>query len=157
AGRMAALSPEKKKLLQQRLKGLSTAPAAIPKRPEGGAPELSFAQQRLWFLDQLVPGNPFYNVFSLLPIQVGVNVEGLRRSLTGLVRGKEALRTLLAAGEGRRVQVIPPALNLELPVTDLTSMLATARDAEAMRLATEEARKPFDLAAGPLLRANLLR
>src|SRR5262249_19840119 len=87
----------------------------------------------------------------------GVNVEVLRRGLNEIVRRHEALRTTFAAVEGRPVQVIAPTLNLELPVIDLTSMLATARDAEAMRLATEEARKPFDLATGALLRANLLR
>ncbi len=157
ASRMAALSPEKKKLLEQRLKGLSTAPPSIPKRPEGGAPELSFAQQRLWFLDQLVPGNPFYNIFSPLPIQFAVNVDILRRCLNEIVRRHEALRTTFTSLEGKPVQVIAPALDLAMPLIDLTSMPAATRDAEALRLATEEARKPFDLAAGPLIRCSLLR
>jgi amino acid adenylation domain-containing protein len=157
ASRLAALSPEKKKLLEQRFKGLSTAPATIPKRPQGGPPELSFAQQRLWFLDQLVPGNPFYNIFSPLPIQFAVNVDVLSRSLNEIVRRHEPLRTTFTALEGRPVQVIAPTLNLVMPLIDLTSMPAAARDAEALRLATEEARKPFDLAKGPLIRSSMLR
>src|SRR5438477_11614110 len=121
ASRLAALSPEKKKLLEYRMKGLSTAPAAIPKRPEGGAPALSFAQQRLWFLDQLVPGNPFYNIFSPLPIQFAVNVDLLRRCLNEIVRRHEALRTTFTSVEGKPVQVIAPLLQLDLPVIDLSS------------------------------------
>ena len=157
ASRLAALSPEKKKLLEQRLKGLSTAPAVIPRRLEGGAPALSFAQQRLWFLDQLVPGNPFYNIFSPLPIQFAVNVDLLRRCLNEIVGRHEPLRTTFASVEGKPVQVIAPSLQLDLPVTDLSSLPAGARHAEAYRLATEEARTPFDLANGPVIRAKLLR
>jgi amino acid adenylation domain-containing protein len=157
ASRLAALTPEKKKLLEQRLKGLSTAPAAIPKRPLDGAPELSFAQQRLWFLDQLVPGNPFYNIFSPLPIQFAVNIEVLRRCLNEIVRRHEALRTTFASVEGKPVQVIAPSLDFEMPVIDLATLPSGTREGEAFRLATEEARKPFDLAKGPLIRAKLLR
>src|SRR5262245_4050629 len=157
ASQLAALSPEKKKLLELRLKGRSTAPPAIPRRPQGGPPELSFAQQRLWFLDQLVPGNPFYNIFSPLPIQFPVNIEVLRRCLNEIVRRHEALRTTFPAVEGKPIQVIAPSLELDLPVIDLSSLPMGAREAEALRLATEEARTPFDLAKGPVIRAKMLR
>jgi amino acid adenylation domain-containing protein len=157
AARLAALAPEKKKLLEQRLKGLSTAPPQIPKRPEGGPPALSFAQQRLWFLDQLVPGNPFYNIFSPMPIQAALNIGVLRSALNEIVRRHEALRTTFPAVEGKPVQVIAPSLDLDLQVIDLTSHHPGARQMEAFRLATEEARTPFDLATGPLIRAKLLQ
>jgi amino acid adenylation domain-containing protein len=157
AARVAALPPEKKKLLEQRLKGISTAPALIPKRPEGGPPALSFAQQRLWFLDQLAPDNPFYNIFSPLPVHAALNAGVLRLALNEIVRRHEALRTTFPAVEGKPVQVIAPTLELEMPVIDLTRHSTGARQAEAHRLATEEARKPFDLAKGPLIRAQLIQ
>jgi Condensation domain len=118
----------------------------------------SFAQQRLWFLDQLVPGNAFYNVDSAIrmamaPSDVGV----LERSLNEVVRRHESLRTTFKAVDGQPVQVVCRELHIPLPVTDLRHLGAATRQAEALRLASEEAREPFDLESGPLLRTTLLR
>ena len=116
----------------------------------------SFAQQRLWILDQLVPGNPFYNIFSALPLQVQ-NAAALERALNEIVRRHEALRTTFTSVEGQPVQVIAPVLKLTIPVVDLRGLPAAQRSGELRRLAQEEARRPFDLARGPLLRATLVR
>jgi amino acid adenylation domain-containing protein len=118
----------------------------------------SFAQQRLWFLDQLVPGNAFYNVDNAIYMTMGPDdVPVLERSLNEIVRRHETLRTTFKAVDGEPWQVIASSLQLALPVIDLRHLPATQRQAEALRLATEEARQPFDLAAGPLVRTKLLR
>ncbi|HHH41604.1 MAG TPA: amino acid adenylation domain-containing protein, partial [Chloroflexi bacterium] len=118
---------------------------------------LSFAQQRLWFLDQLAPNSPLYNIPDAVRITGPLDVGVLERSLNEIVRRHEVLRTTFAAVEGRPIQVIAPELHLPLPVVDLRSLPKARREAEALRLATEEAQRPFDLARGPLIRALLLR
>ena len=118
---------------------------------------LSFAQQRLWFLDQLEPGSALYNVPTGVRLNGNLNVAALEQSLNQVVQRHEALRTTFAAVDGRLVQVIAPNLVLALPVTDLRDKPENERDAEARRRAWEEARKPFDLARGPLVRAQLIQ
>ncbi|MFN2529802.1 MAG: amino acid adenylation domain-containing protein [Pyrinomonadaceae bacterium] len=116
----------------------------------------SFAQQRLWFLDQLEPGSSFYNVPQAISIRGDLNVEALRRTFQEIVRRHEALRTTFSVVDGSPVQVIAKHLELSFPVTDLTSLAKMDRDVEWARLAAEEAQKPFDLTRGPLVRALLL-
>jgi amino acid adenylation domain-containing protein len=118
---------------------------------------LSFAQQRLWFLDQLSPGNSFYNVDFALPLEGPLDIEALRRSVREIIRRHEALRTTFAVVKREPVQVVSPALNLELPVVDLRAFAPGEREAKARRLATEEANRPFNLARGPLVRTTLLQ
>ncbi|HEY7465653.1 MAG TPA: condensation domain-containing protein, partial [Dehalococcoidia bacterium] len=119
---------------------------------------LSYAQQRLWFLDQLAPGNPFYNVPFALRLSFPLNVVALQRSLNEIVRRHEVLRTSFALGsDGLPVQRIAPQLDLSLPVLDLRSLPDAERTARAHALAADEARLPFDLAGAPLVRARLLR
>jgi len=119
---------------------------------------LSFAQQRLWFLDQLEPGSASYNLPEAVRLTGALNVGALERALNEIVRRHEALRTTFTlTADGRPLQVIAPALTLALAVTDLSALPAPQREAEATRLATAEAQRPFDLAAGPLVRAGLLR
>src|SRR5437588_5771268 len=118
---------------------------------------LSFAQQRLWFLNELVPGNPFYNEFIGLRLNVHLNIKILEQSLKEIVRRHEALRTTFSTTDGGPVQVISPILPLPLNVIDLRRLPAAEREAEAIRLATEETRLPFDLASGPLVRTSLLQ
>jgi amino acid adenylation domain-containing protein len=118
---------------------------------------VSFAQQRLWFLDQLLPGNPFYNIPAALRLKTRLNVAALRRSLNEIVRRHEALRTCFSVVDGQPVQVIAPVLELELAVADLGGIAEGERESEALRLAGAEAQRPFDLATGPLLRASLLQ
>ncbi len=118
---------------------------------------LSFAQERLWFLDQLEPGNATYNIPLALTLAGRLAVPALAASLAEIVRRHAALRTTFAAADGRPVQVIAAALAAQLALVDLGGLAAARSEAEARRLAAEEAVRPFDLARGPLVRAALLR
>ncbi len=118
---------------------------------------LSFAQERLWFLDQLEPGGSSYNVPFALWLTGTPDAGRLAASLGGVVRRHEALRTTFEAGAEGPVQVIAPERGLDLPVIDLAALPEGHREATALRLARVEAARPFDLARGPLLRASLLR
>jgi non-ribosomal peptide synthetase component F/aryl carrier-like protein len=118
---------------------------------------LSFAQQRLWFLDQLEPGHLAYNVPIGLRLTGSLNVTALEQSLNEIVRRHEALRTTFATVEGRPIQVIAPAQPLTFSRVDLRNLPETEREGEARRLATEEAQLPFELSKGPLLRHTLLQ
>jgi len=117
----------------------------------------SFAQQRLWFLDQLEPDTAFYNVDTTIPFPYGLNVEALEQALNEIVRRHEALRTTFSAVDGEPIQVVAPNLKLALPVIDLRELSEEELEAEGLRLATEEAQRPFNLERGPLVRTTLLR
>jgi amino acid adenylation domain-containing protein len=125
--------------------------------PRDGEIPLSFAQQRLWFLDQLEPNNPFYNVPSGVRFSGELNIEALERTLSEIVRRHEVLRTSFSMVAGEPQQVISAATGITLPLEDLSQLPVEEREQEAARLAGEEAREPFDLSRGPLLRARLLR
>jgi len=116
---------------------------------------VSFAQQRLLFLDQLEPGSPFYNVPLAISIKGDLNVAALENTFAEIVRRHEALRTTFSIDETGPVQVIAKSLTLEMPVVDLTS--SPESESEALRLAREEAEQPFNLNQGPLVRARLLK
>ncbi len=116
----------------------------------------SYAQQRLWVLDQLVPGNPFYNMCSLLPLRAQ-NVAAIERALNEIVSRHETLRTTFSTVDGQPVQVIAPSLKLTIPVVDFRSVPQAEQLVKLQRLTQEEACRPFDLARGPLLRATLVR
>ena len=118
---------------------------------------VSFAQQRLWFLDQLWPGNAFYNVDAAIPLARRVDAAVMERSLNEIVRRHEILRTTFKAVDGEPYQVVSPNLHLPLRLVDLREIPASDRETRALELATGEARRPFDLAAGPLLRTCLVQ
>jgi hypothetical protein len=135
----------------------SSSGQSITRRQVADVVPLSLAQQRLWFLHQLVPGNPVYNIPSAMRLKGRLKVAALDQALSEIVRRHEVLRTTFAVVHGRPVQVITPALALTLPVVDLRQLPETEREAEARRLATAEAQLPFELIRGPLLRAALLQ
>ncbi|HEV2764734.1 MAG TPA: condensation domain-containing protein, partial [Pyrinomonadaceae bacterium] len=140
--------------------GAATAadePPAIRRAPRDAALPLSFAQQRLWFLDQLEPGNPFYNSPSAIRLTGRLDARALARSLSELVRRHEVLRTSFVEADGQPAQVVAPAAPVALPVVELGGVGAGEREAAVLRLADEEARRPFDLSQGPLLRTTLVR
>lgn len=118
---------------------------------------LSFAQERLWFLDRLVPGNPFYIVDVAMRLHGPLDVAALEEALNEVVRRHETLRTTFPIVDGQPVQVVAPELRLSLGVVDLDGVAEAERDAHAMARATAEAHCPFDLAAGPLLRGLVVR
>ncbi|MDQ3175168.1 MAG: condensation domain-containing protein, partial [Acidobacteriota bacterium] len=132
------------------------APPIMPVSRDSNLP-LSFAQQRLRFLDQLEPNSSFYNMPQAIRMSGPLDVEAMRKTLTEIASRHESLRTSFTMTDGDPVQVIAPAMSVELPVVDLSELPEGEREAEARRLAREEARRPFDLEHGPLLRATLLR
>jgi amino acid adenylation domain-containing protein len=161
--RLSGLSLEEKALLLEKLRERKRATgegARIGRRdPAADPPPLSFAQQRLWFLDRLVPGDPAYNMALPVWLQGPLDRAILRRALDGVIARHEALRTTFGVAGSMPVQVIAPTASAgqgELPRIDLTALGARARE-EAERLAREESLLPFDLGDGPLLRTALVR
>ncbi|MBW4569859.1 MAG: amino acid adenylation domain-containing protein [Tolypothrix carrinoi HA7290-LM1] len=118
----------------------------------------SFAQQRLWFLDSLAPGNPFYNVSTALRLTGSLNFTALTQTFNEVVRRHEILRTTFVMVEGQPVQVIAPTLIIPLRVIDLCNQFESQeRETQARRLLSEEAERSFNLTTGPLLRLTLLQ
>jgi len=118
---------------------------------------LSFAQQRIWFKNQIEPDNPAYNMFGALRLSGRLDAAALEQSINEIVARHEPLRTTFGVVDGQPVQIIAGSLRLSIPITNLSTLDATAREAEVLRLSDEESKRPFDLAAGPLLRLSLLR
>jgi amino acid adenylation domain-containing protein len=124
--------------------------------PRDGHLSLSFAQQRLWFLDRLQPESAVYNLSAALRLNGPLDVAALEESLREIIRRHESLRTTFKEVEGRPLQVISPP-RFSLDAVDLRGLEAAEREARARQLAAEEAQRPFDLARGPLLRVRLLK
>jgi amino acid adenylation domain-containing protein/non-ribosomal peptide synthase protein (TIGR01720 family) len=118
---------------------------------------LSFAQERLWFLDQLEPNSPFYNILAAVRVTGPLDVEALRASLNEIVRRHESLRTTFVTVAGRAVQRIAEGTKIPFEVVDLSEMPEARREEEIQRRAIAEVSRPFDLSEGPLLRVCLLR
>lgn len=158
--RIAALSPQQLDFLVARIATGETAPQRniISHDPDKSETfPLSFAQQRLWFLDRLEPGNAFYNVPAAFRLQGPLDVGALHRSLNEIMRRHEILRsTIVDDGEFARLRAVQ-AQALDLPVTVLDAVAPEQREREMLKRVEEEIRRPFDLANGPLVRAGLLR
>ncbi|HEX2187467.1 MAG TPA: amino acid adenylation domain-containing protein [Longimicrobiaceae bacterium] len=133
------------------------APPLVPLPRDGQPLPLSFAQQRLWFIDRLQPGTAAYNVPAALRLRGRLEVPALRAALDALVRRHESLRTRFPTVDGEPVQQVEPPAPVPLPVVGLDGLPRDRREAAVLRLAEEEALRPFDLARGPLMRATLLR
>jgi non-ribosomal peptide synthetase component F/acyl carrier protein len=144
---------------EMRRAGLPVLPPVVPvERTE--PPLMSFAQERLWFLDRLRPGEISYNLPFALRLCGALDVDALARSLGEIVRRHEALRTTFRERDGTPRQAIAPFGGLRLPVTDLSHLPREVREAEVQRELVAEgagAARPFDLSAGPLFRVSLLR
>ena len=158
---LAGLTPEQRALLMLRMrrKAAEREPSGPELRPVSRDRELplSFAQQRLWFMDQWQPRNPAWNIASATRFQGRLDIPALRWAFDEIVRRHESLRTGFAVAEGRPVQVVRPPEPLPAPVVDLAGLPAEARSAEVQRLVEEEELRPFDLARDRLVRAALLR
>lgn len=116
----------------------------------------SFAQEGLWFLDQLEPQSAAYNLFSAVRLSFPLQREALEESVQELVARHEALRTTLTVLDGQLVQAIAPDLHLPLTMNDLQALPTVQQQTEVLRIASAQAQEPFDLARGPLLRLTLL-
>ena len=130
-------------------------PALVARGDAGPAP-LSFQQQRLWFLQQLDPQGTGYNMTATLRLRGALDAGALERSLSALVERHEALRTVVAVADGRPSALVVAAQRLELRRVDLSDVPAAQRGAAADEELAAEASRPFDLAAGPLVRALLV-
>src|ERR1044072_7847622 len=117
----------------------------------------SFAQQRLWLIHQLEPDDPSYNVPTVLGLEGPLNVQALQQALDEVVRRHEVLRTTFAIVNDGTAQLSHPQLSIPHDVIDLGDVPAEKRWDEALRRVREEAKQPFDLEAGPVVRALLLR
>lgn len=160
AKQITELSLEKRQLLERYLKseGLSLSNAVIlPRSRTTNKFPLSFAQQRLWFLDQLEPNTPVYNIPDTHSFKGPLNLAALERSLSEIVRRHESLRTTFHSIDGEPVQVIAEPQPHKLEVIDLSDLPEPQREEEAHRMANEEAQQPFDLTRGPLFRFRLVR
>ncbi|MEW5930754.1 MAG: amino acid adenylation domain-containing protein [Gemmatimonadota bacterium] len=150
-----ALSSAKKALLEKRLRGAAaSAPReTIPPRAETGPLPLSFPQQRLWFLEQLEPGRPFYHIGVPVRLRGRLDREALTRALTEIVRRHEALRTGFVVVDGEPRQTVRPPFEVEVPLDECAGIPHEA----LLERIRAELEAPFDLEHDPLVRARLLR
>ncbi|HEX5735288.1 MAG TPA: condensation domain-containing protein [Blastocatellia bacterium] len=160
---ISELSRDQLELLRARLSRLtkkgrddSLMPITRQSRDSNKFP-LSFAQQRLWFIDQMVPGGFAYNIPTAVRLTGRLDADALERALNEIVRRHESLRTTFTTVDEQPVQVIAPSGSVPLHKIDLMGLPYAEREAEATRLTGEETRQPFDLSRGPLLRATLMR
>ncbi|GAB3979296.1 hypothetical protein GCM10027615_55410 [Plantactinospora veratri] len=154
SSRIDGLSPRRRALLEQLRRERSDA---VRRRPEGAAAPLSSAQRRMWFLDQYDAGSAVYNVYVVVRLTGRLDGDALAEAVSGVARRHEILRTVYPSRDGRAEQVVLAPAPVPLPVRDLTGLPAAERYDAALAEAVTEARVPFDLRNGPLLRAALLR
>jgi len=155
--RIDNLTPQQRDaLLQRLLQKKQVDNHQIPQRPVGVSLPLSHAQERLWFLDQLTPGNIFYNIPTVVPLAFVINIPLLQRVINEIVRRHESLRTTFIIEEGKPVQCIADELCIDLPVKDLSQYPENVRKQEAERLINEDFQIPFDITTGPLIRTSLI-
>src|SRR5437868_3123363 len=142
---------------QERSKGGEGVAAAIERAGREGEMPLSYAQQRMWFIDQLEPGSAAYNIPCAVRLSGRLDEEALRRSLNEIVMRHEALRTSFPSRDGAPTQEIHESGELGLEVIDLTKAEEGEREERLEELLAEEARRGFDLSRGPLIRARLMK
>ena len=140
----------------QRRSDVAPAERAIPRRAPGAAVPLTFAQQQVWLHAQLAPNSTLYNEPFTVHRKGPLDVPALERSFTEIVRRHEAWRTTFSIVDGQPMQLVHPPFEIQLPLVDLRNLPQSERDAAALRVAAEDASKPFDLATLPLMRARLV-
>jgi hypothetical protein len=130
---------------------------AIPRVPRDRPTPASPGQAGLWFLDQVAPGDTSYTIIHAIRERAPLNLEAREYALNAMVARHEALRTSFREIDGELCQIIAPEFVLSVPVQDLRSLSREDQEVAASRLVAEEARRPFDLARGPLLRYLILQ
>src|SRR5919201_1927922 len=155
------LSDAKRALLDKYRRGdrpqAGTRPLTITQRPPGSRVPLSFEQEQLWRAAQLAPGVPIDAEFITVSMTGPLDVDALERSFGEIIKRHDIARTTFPVVDEQPSQVIHPPFTFTLPVVDLRRLPHAEREAEAMRLATEQSRPGFDLAQGPLWRASLMQ
>ena len=157
---MSELTSDRRALLDLLLKeeGFSKpSQTKIPRRPDDESVSLSFAQERLWYLEQLDPGTSVYNFPLAFRLEGPVDAESLDRAFKEVINRHEMLRTTFSTVEGKPVQVIADKVRVSLPLLDFTSLSETELETDVKHQVSENAQTPFDLSKGPLVRAKLLR
>ena len=154
---MADLSPDRRALVEALSAQAAGKSTGIPRADRDGVLAASYAQQRLWFIDRLEPGNPAYNCPIALRLRGPLDVAALEASLNDIVRRHEVLRTTFDLEDGAVIQVISPYRPVALPVTDLGATDAAGHDALVEKAIVADAHRAFDLVRGPVMRAELLR
>ncbi len=162
ANRIAALTAEQRARFEESLKakGLHLPQVdQIPRRPREDVNlfPTSIDQERLWFIEQLQPGNAAYNIFSASRIKGPLDAALMERVVNELVARHEVLRTTFTVVDDQPMQLIQPRMEITLMPVDLQSVPLEQREREALRLVTDDFSRPFDLEKGPLLRVGLLR
>ena len=140
-----------------RMQADGSAAPPLKRIPRDGELPLSFSQQRLWFLDQLAPDNPFYNIPAAIRLTGSLDIAALENSINEIIRRHEVLRTIFKDERGRPVAVIQPQLKIKLEITDLTHLQGDEQEKETLRLVTKDAMQPFKLDQGPLFRTGLIK
>ncbi|HEY0603111.1 MAG TPA: amino acid adenylation domain-containing protein [Herpetosiphonaceae bacterium] len=135
----------------------TTSERVIPRRDPTAPIPLSLAQERMWFLDQWDPGNPASNIPFAVRLKGRLSIAAVEQSLNEIVRRHESLRTTFRVVHDQPRQIVAPSLSIPLPLIDLRSLPPAERAAEVQRLSLEHAQHRFDVTAGPLLRADLVR
>ncbi len=155
---LGELKERKSEILGFLRQGATAAPPLEPVREAERHPiPLSFAQQRLWFIDRLVPESPAYNIARALRLTGRVRVRVVAQSLQEITRRHESLRTTFTERGGEPIQVVAERLDLKVPLVDLSGLPEDRREDAAHGLSLKEARRPFELERGPLLRVFLTR
>jgi amino acid adenylation domain-containing protein len=154
------LSAQERELMNFLLEDEGVEPAeAQPILPRQQLQEipLSSSQERLWILEQLLPGTATYHIAEAFQLKGALNVDALKRTINEIVRRHEVLRTTFVSKDGRPVQVVSPTINIDLPVSDFSHLPEGLRRPKALDWLNETMRMPFDLPKGPMLRADLVR
>jgi amino acid adenylation domain-containing protein len=157
---VSGLSPEKRSLLERRLRGATSGYAhssVVPLRRQSGSIPLSVAQEQLWYFSQLAPGNPIYNEAVTIRKDGAFDPAAFRSAFHEIVRRHEIWRTTFEVRDGAPVQVVHPVPAMELPLVDLSSLPRPGAEDEAAQMAGQEARRPYALDRGPLMRPMLVR
>jgi amino acid adenylation domain-containing protein len=158
ARRMAELPPHRRRLLEELRKKSADRSQPPPLRRRGVAiAPLSYAQQRLWVLDQLTPGSPFYVENNVLPFGHCLDRVAIEQSINEIVRRHETLRTTFQLIDGRPMQVVSPDLRIAIPEIDLRGVPSHQRAARIAEIAAGQARQIADISRDPLIRATVLR
>ena len=155
AQRLNELSTDRRELLRKLLAAKARKP--IQRRDPSERVPLTFSQQRLWIVDQLLEGKAAYNETNLIRLRLPLDVEAFRRAINEIIRRHEMLRTTISSVDGAPFQHVSDSLTIEIPVVDLRGQPLSEREPVALRMIEEAWRVPMDLEHGPLIRGTLYR